>query len=45
MHYCFDHVGKKHLLKLDKCCAGIVQPHVVYCSVGKVVDGMHFVRD
>ena len=25
--------------------AVIVQPHVVYCTVCKAVDGMHFVRD
>ena len=38
---------EKNSFKLDLCCEVviIVQPHVVYCSVCKAVDGMHFVRD
>ena len=33
------HVKKKLHSKLDQYCAIIVQPHVVYCSVCKAVDG------
>ena len=36
---------KKFLSRLDQCCAVIVQPHVVHCSVCKAVDGTHFERD
>ena len=47
LKYCFGHVGKKNYFKLDLCCEVIiiVQPHMVYCSVCKALDGMHFVRD
>ena len=36
---------KKILGKLDQCCAVIVKPLVVNCSVFKAVDGTYVVRD
>ena len=31
--------------KLGEWCAVFVQPHVVYCSVCKAVNGIHFRRN
>ena len=33
LKYCFDYVGKKHLLKLDQCWAVIEEPRMWFIAV------------